>query len=69
MSHHGAPPGRPQVEKLFHEVGSEQLLVRAAAASGFDAVIHLDQARVLESLERTAGWERGEVPETYAVGV
>ncbi len=31
----------------------------------FDAVIHLDQTRALEPLERTAEWETGEVPETF----
>jgi len=28
-------------------------------------VIHLDQTRAVEPLERSAGWEAGEVPETF----
>lgn len=39
--------------------------LRARAADQFDAVIHIDQTRAVEPLERTAGWEKGEVPETY----
>jgi erythromycin esterase-like protein/predicted phosphoribosyltransferase len=38
---------------------------RARVAEQFDAVIHIDETRAVEPLERTAGWERGEVPETY----
>jgi erythromycin esterase-like protein len=34
----------------------------------FDVVVHLDETRAVEPLERTAGWEGG-VPETYPVGV
>jgi len=30
-----------------------------------DAVIHIDETRAVEPLERTAGWELGEPPETY----
>ncbi|GAA0399229.1 erythromycin esterase family protein [Microbispora corallina] len=35
----------------------------------FDAVVHIDETRALEPLERTARWERGEAPETYPVAV
>ena len=31
----------------------------------FDAVIHIDETRAVEPLERTAAWETGEPPETY----
>ncbi len=31
----------------------------------FDAILHLDETRAVEPLERTAAWEIGEVPETY----
>jgi hypothetical protein len=36
-------------------------------ADQFDAVIHIDDTRAVEPLERTARWEQGEaeVPETY----
>jgi erythromycin esterase-like protein len=31
----------------------------------FDAVLHFDETRAVEPLERTAEWEAGEVPETF----
>ena len=31
----------------------------------FDAILHYDETRAVEPLERTAAWEAGEVPETY----
>jgi hypothetical protein len=34
-------------------------------ADQFDAVIHMDQARAVEPLERMSQWEAGELPETY----
>jgi hypothetical protein len=41
----------------------------ARIAQQFDAVIHLDETHALEPLERTAGWETGELPDTYPWGV
>jgi hypothetical protein len=38
---------------------------RARLADQFDAVIHVDETRAVDPLERTARWERGEVPKTY----
>jgi erythromycin esterase-like protein len=35
----------------------------------FDAVIHFDHTRAVEPLERTAEWERADLPVTYPVGV
>jgi erythromycin esterase-like protein len=35
----------------------------------FDAVLHFDETRAVEPLERTAQWETGELPETYPFGV
>jgi len=32
-------------------------------------VFHIDETRALEPLERTAIWERGELPETYPTGL
>jgi hypothetical protein len=32
-------------------------------------VIHIDETRAVEPLERTARWERAEVPETHPFGV
>ncbi|MBV9886848.1 MAG: erythromycin esterase family protein [Acidobacteria bacterium] len=37
----------------------------AQLAHQFDAILHYDETRAVEPLERTAAWERGEVPETY----
>lgn len=52
----------PQSERLSHYFGAD--LVRQ-----FDAVIHLDQTRALEPLERTPQWDSFEVPETYPAGL
>jgi erythromycin esterase-like protein len=49
---------RPETERLSHYF--EALLPRQ-----FDVVIHLDETRALEPLERTSEWDRGELPETY----
>ncbi len=49
---------RPRTERLshyFHTVLPDQ----------FDAVLHYDNTRAVEPLERTAQWERGELPDTY----
>jgi erythromycin esterase-like protein/predicted phosphoribosyltransferase len=53
---------RPETERQSH-------YFRARVADQFDAVVHLDETRALEPLERTAGWERGEAPETYPFAV
>jgi erythromycin esterase-like protein len=53
---------RPESERISH-----YFYVRLPEQ--FDAVIHFDQTRAVEPLERTARWERGELPETYPVGV
>ena len=49
---------RPETERISHYFNAE-------LPAQFDAVIHLDETRALEPLERTAGWQTGEVPETY----
>ncbi len=49
---------RPQTERASHYFGSR-------IAGQFDAVIHLDETRAVEPLERTAAWDTGEPPETY----
>lgn len=49
---------RPQTERQSH-------YLRARMADQFDAVIHVDETRAVEPLERTASWEHGEIPETY----
>jgi erythromycin esterase-like protein len=53
---------RPETERLSH-------YFTARLADQFDAVIHVDHTRAVEPLERTVEWERGEVPETFPVGV
>jgi erythromycin esterase-like protein/predicted phosphoribosyltransferase len=49
---------RPDTERQSH-------YFRARPADQFDALIHIDDTRALEPLERTGVWETGEVPETY----
>lgn len=52
----------PQSERWSHYFD-------AHISDQFDAVIHIDETRALEPLERTAGWVTGEVPETYPTAV
>lgn len=35
----------------------------------FDLVIHFDETRAVEPLETRAGWEQGDLPETYPTGI
>ena len=35
----------------------------------FDALLHIDETRAVEPLERSAQWERDEVPETFPTGL
>jgi len=49
---------RPETERLSH-------YFHADLANQFDAVLHFDRTRAVEPLEPTAGWTRGEPPETY----
>jgi erythromycin esterase-like protein/predicted phosphoribosyltransferase len=53
---------RPDSERISH-------YFRARLPEQFDAIVHVDQTRALEPLERTADWERGEVPETFPAGL
>ena len=53
---------RPDTERLSH-------YFRARLPDQFDAVLHFDETRAVEPLERTAKWEAGEVPETFPFGV
>jgi erythromycin esterase-like protein len=52
----------PQTERQSHYFD-------ARLPEQFDAVIHLDETRALEPLERQALWESGESPETFPTGV
>ncbi len=53
---------RPETERFSH-----YLAVRLPEQ--FDAMIHFDETRALEPIERTSEWEQGELPETYPSGV
>jgi erythromycin esterase-like protein len=52
----------PQSERVSHYFQSR-------LPAQFDAVMHFDETRAVEPLERTAGWVRGELPETYPTGM
>jgi erythromycin esterase-like protein len=49
---------RPEAERASH-------YFRARFSDQFDALLHFDETRGVEPLERTAEWEEGEVPETF----
>jgi erythromycin esterase-like protein len=53
---------RPQTERLSH-------YFEARLPRQFDAVIHFDETRAVEPLDRTPGWDLGEPPETYPTGL
>ena len=53
---------RPETERVSH-------YFYARLAEQFDAVVHCDETRAVEPLERTSVWEAGEVPETFPFGV
>ncbi|MDB5028400.1 MAG: hypothetical protein JWO66_2089 [Candidatus Eremiobacteraeota bacterium] len=53
---------RPDTERQSH-------YFRSRLTEQFDVVIHIDRTRAVEPLERTAMWEKGEVPETYPTGL
>jgi erythromycin esterase-like protein len=53
---------RPDTERESH-------YFRARLAGEFEAVIHIDETRAVEPLERTAAWDRAEAPETYRYAV
>lgn len=53
---------RPETElhsHYFHSRLSDQ----------FDAVIHIDETRAVEPLDRSAIWDKGEAPETFPTGI
>ena len=53
---------KPETERQSH-------YFRARLSNQFDAVIHFDETRAVEPLERTSEWEAGEVPETFPSGI
>jgi erythromycin esterase-like protein len=52
----------PETERASH-------YFHTLLAKQFDAMIHIDETRALEPLDRNAGWVDAEVPETYPTGV
>ena len=53
---------RPESERHSH-------YFHASLPEQFDCVLHFDETRAVEPLERTADWEAGEVRETFPTGV
>ncbi len=53
---------RPETERASH-------YFRARLPEQFDYVLHFDETRAVEPLERNALWEAGEVAETYPTGL
>lgn len=53
---------RPETERVSH-------YFYASMSRQFDAVLHFDETRAVEPLERTAHWKQEEFPETYPSGV
>jgi erythromycin esterase-like protein len=53
---------RPETERASH-------YFQARLSAQFDAVLHFDETRAVEPLERTTEWEAGEVPETFPTGI
>ena len=59
-----AADGRVARDEFFY---AEQ---NARLAEQFDAVLHFDETRAVEPLERAPHWEAGdEPPETYPTGI
>jgi erythromycin esterase-like protein len=52
----------PDTERISH-------YFHARLSDQFDAVLHFDETRAVEPLERTSEWETGEVPETFPTGM
>lgn len=52
----------PETERVSH-------YFHARLSNQFDAVLHFDETRAIEPLERTGEWETGEVPETFPSGM
>jgi erythromycin esterase-like protein len=52
----------PETERMSH-------YFEAHLSDQFDAVLHFDETRAVEPLERTTEWKKGEVPETFPFSV
>jgi erythromycin esterase-like protein len=53
---------RPGTERYSHYFSAQ-------IAQQFDAIIHFDQSRAVEPLDRSAAWEKGDLPETFPSGL
>ena len=53
---------RPETERQSH-------YFKASLPRQFDVMIHLDETRALEPLERSSEWGKDELPETYPTGL
>jgi erythromycin esterase-like protein len=53
---------RPETERISH-------YFQARLSDQFDAVIHFDETRAVEPLERSSGWEQSEIPDTFPTGM
>ncbi len=51
----------PETERISH-------YFYASMPRQFDAVLHFDETRAVEPLERATAWEKGEAPETFPFG-
>lgn len=73
----GGPPERGVEAKLERAIGviyrpdseRQSHYFRARIDAQFDAVLHFDETRAVEPLERSAEWDAGEPPETYPFAV
>jgi erythromycin esterase-like protein len=52
----------PETERYSHYFS-------ARLADQFDVVLHFDETRAVEPLERTSAWEKGEYPDLYPSGI
>lgn len=52
----------PESERVSH-------YFEARLPQQFDVVIHFDETRAVEPLDRTPGWDKGEPPETFPFGL
>ncbi len=53
---------RPETERLSH-------YFEAYLSEQFDGVIHFDETRAVEPLDKTAGWKHEDAPETFPEGL
>jgi erythromycin esterase-like protein len=53
---------QPRTERVSH-------YFEARLPEQFDAVLHFDVTQAVEPLDRTAGWDMGEPPETFPTGL